>query len=155
MKVKILYLAFLMLFLPGCDEIVKDEEVPQINMSGPNDFPQNCAKVYRGEAFVFSATLTDNTKLGSYSIEMHHNFDHHTHSTSGTSCEMEEVKSPVNPFVFIEEYEIPAGLTSYAVQNQIVVPANVDTGDYHITVRLTDKSGWQTFKGIAVKVANR
>lgn len=155
MKVKILYLAFLLLFLAGCDEIVKDEEVPQIDMTGANDFPQNCAKVYRGEAFVFSATLTDNTELGSYSIEMHHNFDHHTHSTSGTSCEMEEVKSPVNPFVFIEEYEIPSGLKSYAVQNQIMIPANVDAGDYHITVRLTDKSGWQTFKGIAVKVTDR
>lgn len=155
MKVKMLYLAFLLLLLAGCDEIVKDEEVPQINMSGTNDFPQDCARVYRGEAFVFSATLTDNMELGSYSIEMHHNFDHHTHSTSGTSCETEPVKLPVDPFIYIEEYEIPAGLTSYAVQNQIVVPANVDTGDYHITVRLTDKSGWQTFKGIAVKVANR
>ena len=56
---------------------------------------------------------------------------------------------------FIEEYEIPSGLKSYAVQNQIMIPANVDAGDYHITVRLTDKSGWQTFKGIAVKVTDR
>ena len=139
----------------GCDDVVKDEELPVINMSGIAAFPQNCVTVYRGESFTFNALFTDNVELGSYSIEMHHNFDHHTHSTSSTECEMEAIKTPVNPLLFIEEYDIPQGKKSYSATIEIDIPADVDTGDYHFMVRLTDKSGWQTFEGISMKIAER
>jgi len=133
----------------------KDEELPVIDMTAATAFPQNCATVYRGESFKFNAVFTDNLELGSYSIEMHHNFDHHTHSTSATECDLEVVKTPVNPLLYINEYSIPAGKISYEATIQINIPADVDTGDYHFMVRLTDKSGWQTFKGISVKIMDK
>jgi hypothetical protein len=139
----------------SCNDDIKDEELPVIDMSGDTAFPQNCATVYRGESFTFNALFTDNIELGSYSIEMHHNFDHHTHSTSSVECEMEAEKPPLHPLLFIDEYSIPAGQTSYSAAIQINIPADVDTGDYHFMVRLTDKSGWQTFEGISMKVADR
>jgi len=139
----------------ACDDVVKDEELPVINMSGITAFPQNCVTVYRGESFTFNALFTDNEELGSYSIEMHNNFDHHTHSTSSTECEMEAIKTPVNPLLFIEEYDMPQGKKSYSATIEIDIPADVDTGDYHFMVRLTDKSGWQTFEGISMKIAER
>lgn len=139
----------------ACDETVKDEETPVIDMSDETAFPQNCVTVYRGESFTFKALFTDNIELGSYSIEMHHNFDHHTHSTSAQECELGAIKTAVKPLLFINEYTIPTGKTSYSSTIQINIPADVDTGDYHFMVRLTDKSGWQTFQGISLKVAAR
>lgn len=138
-----------------CDDSEKDDELPVIDMSGDMAFPQNCVTVYRGESFTFNALFTDNVELGSFSIEMHNNFDHHTHSTSSTECELDVVKSPVNPLLFIDEYDIPQGKTSYSASIQIEIPADVDTGDYHFMVRLTDKSGWQTFEGISMKIAEQ
>ncbi len=139
----------------ACNDTVKDEELPKINMKGSSAFPQNCTTVYRGESFTFSAIFTDNVELGSYSLEMHNNFDHHTHSTSSEECEMEPIKTPVKPLLFINQYEITAGKTNYLSVIRINIPSDVDTGDYHFMVRLTDKSGWQTFEGISVKVADK
>ena len=34
----------------------------------------------------------------------------------------------------------------------IDIPENIDTGDYHFMVRLTDKAGWQQLKGISLKI---
>ena len=155
MKKLYIILIFVIPFFFACNDSVKDEELPKIDMSGISAFPQNCTLVYRGESFMFQAVFTDNVELGSYSIEMHNNFDHHAHSTSSQECEMGAVKTPVKPFLFIDEYQIPAGKTSYSSTIQINIPSDVDTGDYHFMVRLTDKSGWQTFEGISVKVADR
>ena len=143
------------LFFVACDDMVKDDEMPVIDMTSDTAFPQNCVTVYRGESFTFNALFTDNLELGSYSIEMHNNFDHHTHSTSSEECELGAIKGAVKPLLFIEEYSIPAGKTEYSASIEINVPADVDTGDYHFMVRLTDKSGWQAFKGISVKVADK
>lgn len=141
--------------LNSCDETVKDEDVPVIDISATDAFPQNCVTVYRGEDFVYKIRLTDNLELGSYSIEMHHNFDHHTHSTSLVECQFEPIKSAVTPLLFISQYAIPAQLKEYTATGTISIPATVDTGDYHFMFRVTDASGWQTFEGISVKVAER
>lgn len=153
LKYIVLILSFIALGF-SCDDM-KDEELPVIDMTGEDAFPQNCVTVYRGESFIFHARFTDNVELGSFSIEMHNNFDHHTHSTSATECEMDPVKEAVNPLLFIDEFDIPENLTEYEATVQVDVPAGVDPGDYHFMVRLTDQSGWQTFKGISVKIADR
>lgn len=155
MKYKYIIFIAMIPIIFACDDTVKDEELPVIDMTRETAFPQNCVTVYRGESFTFNARFTDNIELGSYSIEMHHNFDHHSHSTSSEECEMGAVKSAVKPLLFIDEYTIPDGKTEYSANIEINVPADVDTGDYHFMVRLTDKSGWQTFKGISVKVGDR
>ena len=150
----VLIIAVTFAFL-SCDDTVKDDKMPVIDMTGDTAFPQNCVTVYRGESFTFNALFTDNIELGSYSIEMHHNFDHHTHSTSSQECEMGAIKVPVKPLLILNEYSIPAGKTNFSALIEINVPSDVDTGDYHFMVRLTDKSGWQTFEGISMKVADR
>jgi hypothetical protein len=61
-------------------------------------------------------------------------------------------KTPVKPFLFIQNYNIPAGLKQHEATAQIVVPADVDPGDYHFMIRLTDKEGWQTIKGLSIKI---
>jgi hypothetical protein len=151
-----LHMLFFLAFFAGCgDDPEKDDQLPVIDMSGNNAFPQNCTTVYRGESFTFHAVFTDNAELGSFSIDIHHNFDHHTHSTDITDCELGPVKAPVNPFLLIEEQKITPGSTTYTANIEIDVPDDVDTGDYHFMVKLTDAEGWQALKGISFKIEDR
>jgi len=157
MKIIVLYL--LIFSLPGilqsCNNDLIDDERPVIDLTIDNAFPLNCVTVYRGENFAFRFRLSDNLELGSYSIEMHHNFDHHTHSTSPVQCAKDPVKSAVKPFLFIRDFSIPGGLKEYVATGEIQIPADVDTGDYHLMIRVTDRSGWQTFEGIGLKIRDK
>jgi hypothetical protein len=129
-----------------------DTAYPEINISGTSAFPLQCSTVKRGEKFSFRAELNDNVALGSVSVDIHHNFDHHTHSTELAACSMEAVKVPVKPFLLIQTFPIPSGLSRYEVNQEITVPADIDAGDYHFMIRLTDKEGWQTIKGLSIKI---
>lgn len=129
-----------------------DTEYPIVDISAANAFPVQCSQITRGQKITFRAKFTDNTELGSYSLDIHHNFDHHTHSTEVNNCESEPVKKPVNPMLYINSVTIPAGQKSYEATQEIMIPADVDPGDYHFMIRLTDKEGWQTIRGLSIKV---
>ena len=127
-----------------------------INMNEPHHFPHSCDTVYVGESFVFKARFTDNQELGAYSIDIHHNFDIHSHSNEEEECEPDPPKTPTeNVFLYIKSFTIPDGLTTYDAEVTVEVPENADTGDYHFFIALTDKEGWQTIRGIGIKIAER
>jgi hypothetical protein len=156
MKTKILSIliagGLLLLFTHCSKEDDKDTEYPVIDMSSPGSFPQNCDTVFRGQSFTVKAVFKDNQELGAYNIDMHENFDHHTHSADIQECDLDEIKDPVNPFLFIQSYDIPAGSTEYSMSQDIFIPENVDQGDYHFMIRLTDKAGWQSLYGLSIKI---
>ncbi|MNJ87535.1 hypothetical protein D3C87_50560 [compost metagenome] len=129
-----------------------DTIYPEINTATNDAFPKQCSIVKRGEKFTFKALLSDNVQLGSLNLDIHHNFDHHTHSTELEECSLAPVKQPAKPFLLIKNIPIPTGLKSYQVSTEIEVPANIDPGDYHFMIRLTDKEGWQTIKGLSIKI---
>lgn len=153
-KIKFLIGVVALAFATSCssDNAEIDTEYPVIDSTGANTFPTQCSTIERGQTITFKAIFNDNVALGSYSLDIHHNFDHHTHSTEVTSCEMEAVKKPVKPMLFINNYTIPNGVKSYEATAQITIPADVDPGDYHFMIRLTDKEGWQTLKGLSIKI---
>lgn len=128
-----------------------DTQYPVIDLTG-TAFPQQCSIIKRGEKFIFKARLNDNVELGSLSIDLHHNFDHHSHSTEVNECDLGAVKQPVKPFLLIKDFPVPAGEKTYNIAQEVAVPADIDAGDYHFLIRLTDKTGWQTIKGISVKI---
>jgi hypothetical protein len=145
----------LMLALSNCSKDTAepiDTIYPEINTSTSDAFPKQCSIVKRGEKFVFRALLSDNAQLGSLNLDIHHNFDHHTHSTELEECSLSPIKQPVKPFLLIKNIVIPVGLKSYEASAEIQVPADVDPGDYHFMIRLTDKEGWQTLKGLSIKI---
>lgn len=129
-----------------------DDIYPEISIDFEGAFPQNCDTLFRGESFTVVVKLSDNKELGSYSINLHHNFDHHNHSTEINQCVMGEEQTPVNPFLYNKAISIDAGTTNYTTNLQIEIPADVDTGDYHFMVKVTDKEGWQTMKGLSLKI---
>jgi len=146
---------FVLTFSVSCEKEERDTELPVIIMTGADHFPQNCDTVYIGESFTFRALFTDNYELGSYSIDIHHNFDHHSHSTDMADCPLGPVKTPDKPWLYIEQFDIPEGKKEYHSSREIDVPGDVDTGDYHLMVRLTDRTGWQAIRGVSIKVVER
>ncbi len=141
--------------LLSCSKEERDDELPEIIMSEAGHFPQNCDTLYLGESFTLRARFKDNVELGSYSIDIHNNFDHHSHSTEMSECPMDPKKTPVNPFRLIEQFDIPEGKREYDAMQVISIPADVDHGDYHLMVRLTDKTGWQAIRGISIKIMGK
>jgi len=129
-----------------------DTTYPTINIEASNAFPKQCSVVKRGEKFIFKADFSDNVELGAVSVDIHHNFDQHSHSTEVAACNMDAKKTPVNPLKFIQDFSIPTGQKNYQISQEIEIPASIDAGDYHFLIRLTDKSGWQTIKGLSIKI---
>lgn len=144
----------------SCSDHNVDDVKPIIDLSIAEAFPVNCDTLYLGESFVFKAKLTDNRELGSYSIEIHHNFDHHAHSTEVTACSFSPKKEAVNPFHLIRDFEIAPGLKELIVSDTIIIPQSnsmgaIDLGDYHFYISLIDKEGWSAKKGLSVKLTKR
>ena len=153
MKNYILVLSALFL-LTACGE----DEQPAIDLDYPeivvteNSFPVQCSVLERGAKIQFRALFRDNAELGGYSLDIHHNFDHHTHSTEVNDCESDPVKAAVDPLLFIQTYTIPTGLSKYGAEAEIDIPLDIDPGDYHLMIRVTDKEGWQTIQGLSIKI---
>lgn len=141
----------LILAAAGCKKEQVDTQYPTIETLA-TAFPQQCSEIKRGQKMVFNAKFSDNVELGAISVDIHHNFDGHNHSTEVSNCTPEAPKKAVNPFLLIKSFDIPTGQKTYQINQEIDVPADVDPGDYHFLIRLTDKEGWQTIKGISIKI---
>lgn len=156
-------LPVLFVFFVGCDQEGVDEEKPRIDISMSGAFPLNCDTLYFGETFVMRLLLSDNERLGdvnALSVDIHNNFNHHSHSTEVTECSLSDIKTPVNPFTLINDYDIPSGLSQYETEIPIAIPAgdgngDYDEGDYHFFIRVTDHQGWSAQKGLSVKLLRR
>lgn len=155
-KLKLGLLASLALFIiVSCssdDDNEKDLEKPTISLNYDDGFPQACEVLTKGQTYNFRVLVTDNLELASYSIDIHNNFDHHTHDDQVAVCELGAIKDPVNPFIFIENYSIDKGLTSYKTDVSITIPNTIDTGDYHCSFSVTDVTGWQSITSIDIKI---
>ena len=153
-------LLFVLFVFATCNDKEIDDQEPEIDLTITDAFPTNCDTLYFGEPFTLKMLFTDNVELGSFSIDIHNNFDHHSHSTEVTECNLGDVKEPVNPYLSIEEYDIPEGLDAYQTSQEIIISdgnskGKFDEGDYHFFIRLVDKTGWEVQKGLSVKILRR
>ena len=139
----------------ACDDDEKDMSRPVITDTGIVANPINCQVYHRGEVIPFRYVFTDNVELGNYNIEIHSNHDHHTHSTEAVECEEhehhEEV-TPTNPWIYNQSFSIPAGSQSFSAQVDIPIPQDIDPGDYHFMIRVTDQAGNQEIKSVAIEI---
>ena len=148
---KICLLIAVITVFAGCQKEAVDSMPPAID-SNYAFFPVQCGEIKRGESFTFKARFTDDVELGSFGLDIHNNFDHHNHSTEIGECNLAPIKTPLNPYVLLKNYEIPKGLKSYEADITIETPADIDIGDYHFMIKVTDKAGWQTLKGLNIKI---
>ncbi|MCI6160483.1 MAG: DUF4625 domain-containing protein [Prevotellaceae bacterium] len=155
-RMKMMSLSLLSTLLMACggedDAVPKDMESPKITNAGITANPIDCQIYRRGDVIPFQFVFTDNAELGEYNIEIHNNFNHHTHSTSAVECPLDAKKNPVNPWIYNQTYPIPKGQKTHKARVDIKIPTGVDTGDYHFMIRLTDQVGHQEIKGITIKI---
>lgn len=145
----------------------RDMTPPSITSKGITASPINCQVYHPGETISFRYVFEDDTELGNFNIEVHGNFDHHSHSTEsndhdheGSECSHnhkgEEESAPGEkdgtPWVFNQDYSIPTGQVSYSAKVEIPIPADARHGDYHFMIRVTDVAGWQQLKAVAILV---
>ena len=149
---RISFLLSLMMLVSACNGDDVDMEYPVIDDENVEASPQQCDTYLLGDTIKVVLKLSDNEELGNYNIEIHSNHDHHTHSTSSVDCELESETEPINPWVFNRSYSIPTGMKQFTVRENIVVPMDVDMGDYHFMVRVTDRAGWQQYRSVAIRI---
>ncbi|MEK9600222.1 MAG: DUF4625 domain-containing protein [Bacteroidota bacterium] len=158
----IILLVVLSILLNACQDDEKptiDTEKPLIDLTILDAFPTSCDTLYFDEPFIVKALLTDNVELGAFNIDIHNNFDHHTHSTEFEQCTLGAVKTAENPYVYIQDYTLPV-TNEFTTDVSMTIPSSdgtdlYDEGDYHFQIRLTDKEGWSTMKGLNVKLLRR
>lgn len=81
----------------------------------------------------FEMDLSDDVMLKSYKIEIHNNFDHHSHDTRTAETTVD--------FTFNKSYDVSEQRTAHIHHHDIVIPANATPGDYHLMVYCTDAAG--------------
>jgi len=154
-QLKYVLLGFMLMAFLSCsdeDDSNKDDIKPVITINYDGGFPQACAELTKGETYHFKAMISDNKELASYSLDIHHNFDHHTHDDQGVQCELDLLKEASTPFIFMENYTVESGMTSYEIDITLTIPETVDAGDYHCAYSVTDVTGWQARTSVDIKI---
>lgn len=146
----------------SCDNNDEDKDMtyPKISSEGITANPIDCQVYQRGSVIPFHYIFTDDMELGAYNIEIHSNFDHHTHGTTSTDCEdgdehegeQEHELEHEGGWHYNQDFAIPAGLRTYEARHDIVIPSDIEPGNYHFMVRLTDHAGWQQLHAVAIKI---
>jgi len=134
------------------DNDEKDTEKPTITINYNGGFPLACEQLERGQTYTFKAKVTDNFALAAYSIDIHNNFDHHTHDDQEGDCDHHADKNAVNPLLILNNYTISEDLKSYEISVDINIPNGIDTGDYHCQFSVTDQTGWQSQTSVDIKI---
>lgn len=155
MKIKTPITLMLLCALCACGSNSKEQDKvpPEIIPIGDYASPRNCQVFQRGGMLPFAYAFGDNVELGSFNLEIHNNFDHHTHSTEAGECRQDPVKEPVHPWIFNKDYPIPANLDYYESEIDIPIPSDIDPGEYHFMIRVTDASGWQQLRSVSIRIA--
>ncbi len=150
------YPAIVMLLcaLGACNSLSTDKDMtpPEILPVPESTSPTNCATFHPGGVIPFNYAFTDDVELGSFNLEIHNNFDHHTHSTEAGDCRQDPVKQPVNPWIYNQDFPIPGNLDYYEAEINIPIPADIDPGEYHFMIRVTDASGWQELRSVSIRI---
>lgn len=139
MKTKIYFTAILVISVLtffSCNKDDSDTTKPVIDLHEP---AEGQALLIGSEKGVhFEMDLSDDVMLKSYKIDIHNNFDHHSHGV--TRAEGDKI-----PFTFNRSYDVSGKKNIHIHHHDIVIPANAKPGDYHLMVYCTDAAGNETY----------
>jgi hypothetical protein len=145
MKSKIVFFicltAMFSIVLNGCKED-SDTTKPVINLIEP---AEGDALQIGGEHGVhFEVEFSDNEMLASYKVNIHPDFDGHTHTLAGeTTVDYEFEKS----------WSI-SGKNADIHHHEITIPENATPGDYHLMVYCTDAAGNESHIAVNVELSH-
>jgi hypothetical protein len=141
-------LAFILISV-SCEKDKGDTQAPTIELKGP----KNGDTLWVGTHIHFEAEFADNVELRSYKIDIHSNFNNHSHkSTTHDHNDLKEWK-------FQQSWDFEAGLRNAHIHHHsITIPETVDghevaTGKYHFMVYCIDKAGNESWVAVEVVIA--
>ena len=113
------------------DNPLNDTTKPVIDLKSPTE-GQTLA-IGSEHGVHFEMDLSDDVMLKSYKIEIHSNFDHHSHDTRAAETTVD--------FAFNRAFDVSEQKTAHIHHHDILIPANATPGDYHLMVYCTDAAG--------------
>lgn len=134
----------------SCEDNDIDNTQPVITIGEP----ANGETLYIGSDVHFECDFSDDVELRSYKIEIHSNFDGHTHEKSASFSADEET-----PFSYTNSWTFDEGLKNAHVHHhEIVIPENINGipvahGNYHFGIYCTDAAGNESHLFIDVALA--
>lgn len=124
--------AFVLVFTSCSNDDGVDTVAPVIELDEPEDGDE----LLIGAGIHFECDFSDNVMLGSYMIEIHSNFDGHSHKAKSRAGE--------EPFFLKKSYDLKGLRNSHEHHHDIVIPNNTQEGSYHLVVYCTDAAGNQS-----------
>lgn len=119
--------------LSSCNDDDVDTTAPVIELDEPEDGDE----LLIGAGVHFECDFKDDVMLGSYMIEIHSNFDGHSHKVQSRAGGEE-------PFFFKKSYDLSGLCNSHVHHHDVVIPENAQEGNYHLVVYCTDAAGNQS-----------
>ena len=113
-----------------------DTTPPVINLIAPAE--EGILKIGDEHGMHLEMELSDNEMLSSYKIEIHNDFDGHTH-TKGLKAE------ETTPFSFQKSWDISGKKNATIHHHESLIPENATPGNYHLMVYCTDAAGNETY----------
>ncbi len=100
---------------------------PELAEISVNDIVDQDLVFQPGASFTVRTILTDDTELGQFKIDIHDDFDGHSHKTLTEKFKEIRIKNISG--------------TQYQLEEQFTIPANASSGTYHGTIRVLDAEG--------------
>ncbi|NJK94244.1 MAG: DUF4625 domain-containing protein [Bacteroidetes bacterium] len=115
----------------------KDTTKPVIELEEPADGDT----LFIGYDFHLEMELSDDVQLKSYKVDIHNNFDGHTHTKS---------TAVAGVWSFTKSWDVSGSKNAHIHHHEIGVPTTVDgvpiaKGKYHFTVYCTDAAGNESY----------
>ena len=124
-------------FASSCskDKEEVDTTKPVIELNEPEDGDE----LQIGANIHFECDFSDNVKLGSYMVEIHNNFDGHSHKAAATRASEGE-----QPLYLKKSFDLSGMRNAHVHHHDIFIPENTKPGTYHLMVYCTDAAGNQS-----------
>lgn len=126
----------------------KKEEKTEVDTQKPNitiETPTSTTEVVGGQLLNIRAKLTDNLNLSQYKIEIHPNFDGHSHGKT--------LNETVVPF----EWDTLVNISGkeHLVDLKIPISSNAKAGSYDLLIQCIDQAGYEApIKFVSFKIKN-
>ncbi len=95
----------------------------------------------------FEVELSDDVMLKSYKVNIHSNFDGHTHSFVVT-------RDATTDFSFNKSWDLTGKKNASIHHHEIIIPENATPGNYHLMVYCTDEAGNESYVARAIVLSH-
>lgn len=133
MKTKILHSLFILFvcsFLTVTEAYSQDDtKRPVITLIAPGEGHT----LQTGKAIHFDMDLADDTMLESYRVEIHNNFDGHSHTKANEGSSY--------PSIFNKTWDVSGSKSRHIHHHGITIPADAAEGNYHFVIYCKDAAG--------------